>query len=119
MIPKYYEVVPITEKPEKADYYLVVDPENPGLSQAFYFLEDDWFESEGEARENEDHDALDVDGCSWLRPLTFLPIDRETAEKIFEAGATSYREAKRCFGNSEFDMKYYEKLKFEHLKQFS
>lgn len=58
---------------------------------------------------------------NWHRTeiLTSLPIDRNTAEKIWNAGAESFNDCKRVFGDSEFDREQHEWDKQEFLKQFS
>jgi hypothetical protein len=79
---KYYELVDVFQKPDKDDWYIILDPENPYSPEACYFLEGDWFESEVDARENENHDSLDVDGCSWLREISHLPLSSLTGEPL-------------------------------------
>lgn len=75
-----YRTRPATTNPKQDGYYVVVDPENIHLSQSFYFMEGDWFEDEIEARENENHDALDVDGCFWLEPIDIDKVVDEVKE---------------------------------------
>jgi len=33
-------------------------------------MEGDWYDNEGEARINEDHDTIDVEGLFWLKSVS-------------------------------------------------
>jgi len=84
-----YELVPISESPIRDGYYTVIDPADPSQDEAFYFLEGEWFQSEHDARVNENHFSMDVDGCHWLRPInpeTLKAMIREELGFSFIAG---------------------------------
>jgi hypothetical protein len=67
------------------DYYIIEDS-----GEECYFMEGDWYVDENEARCNEHHEALDVDDCMWLRPITIESLLSEQLNKVrgeaFEAG---------------------------------
>lgn len=65
---KYFEVLPISEKPEKDGSYMTI---------GFGF-------GKTEFKENKWHDWTEKN-THWLRPLTSLPIDTDTTEKIASA----------------------------------
>lgn len=90
--------VPVSEKPEKDGYYIVIDPTNdPNRGRDLFFCEGDWFDDEYEAVANENHDDLDVDGCLWLNPISLQDLPevkrlREENERLkANANETSYK----------------------------
>jgi hypothetical protein len=111
MTPKYYEVVPIDQEPEKRDWYYVMNPNGEMLQQLIYYSAGKW------------HTYSGVNISFWLKPLSSLPIDKEQAEKIaasgWDAGADSFDSCKRVFGDSEFDRNQHYRERAEYLKQFS
>lgn len=74
MTPTCFLVTPISTPPEEDGWYTIFPEDNPHSTEPYYFLEGDWFETEIEARENENHDALDVDGCFWLKPFDLISV---------------------------------------------
>lgn len=96
-----YIPTPISEPPKEDGWYTVVDPIG-GLNETFfyYLMEGEWYESEDEARLNEDHESYDVDDCLWLRPVPRSEYDREVAGRAFDAG---YARGTECFcGKCEY-----------------
>lgn len=108
----YYQKVPITEKPERDGEYGIVDPtgffgQGKFENGSFYI----WVWSPNRFV------LLVGDSFSWLRPLTTLPIDRDTAEKIWEAA-----EKRSQYDNCRFKKRYFAEPppdKETYLKQFS
>lgn len=73
---KYFEIVPISEKPEKDGWYDLINPEGVYKSTSAYFSNGKWSKIESYEIDNYSH---------YYRPITSLPIDREQAEKIWAA----------------------------------
>jgi hypothetical protein len=63
----------ISEPPKEDGYYQMID-EDGDPSDPLYFMEGDWFVDEEDARVNENHDALDANGYSWLKPTPIAVI---------------------------------------------
>lgn len=74
MIPKYYEVVSITEKPYKIDYYFVQDKEAL-IGKLCYWTGQEW-------RWYKNIPDKATGFTHYLKLLTSLPIDRKAAAKI-------------------------------------
>jgi hypothetical protein len=79
---KFFEIIDISQKPDKDGWYILIDPEDEETGRTFYYMEGDWYYSEDEARINENHDTIDVDGCMWLRPISHLPLSSLTGEPL-------------------------------------
>jgi len=64
-----YIPVPVSEKPKEDGYYHIIDQADGELGDAYYYLDGEWYSSEEEAREDENPDAIDLGGYSWLKPV--------------------------------------------------
>lgn len=75
---KYYEVVPITDKPEKDCAVILIDKNN--LPDGGEFREGKFYVWNPVA--SEFLPVNDKYGYRWLREVSSLPIDKDTARKI-------------------------------------
>lgn len=107
MTPKYYEVVPITEKPEKTISVIFLKDGHP--LKAIYAIPVE--DTINEIWQNKGY-------THYLKPLTSLPIDRDTAEKIWEAGNQSAYHSVQPQGPCDFDIEGNKRNKETYLKQF-
>ncbi len=65
-----YLLTPVSTPPEKDGWYDFIDISGEVKATSYYFMEGDWYESEDDAKINEHHDTLDVDGYYYLRPIS-------------------------------------------------
>jgi hypothetical protein len=70
---KYYEVVPITEKPEEEGWYYVLNPNGEILPIMIEYKLGIFYNN---------NKAL---ASYYLKPLSDLPLSREQAEKVWNA----------------------------------
>jgi hypothetical protein len=77
----------ISEPPKEDGYYQMID-EDGDPSDPLYFMEGDWFVDEEDARVNENHDALDANGYSWLKPTPIAVILEEERKDLDIANKT-------------------------------
>jgi hypothetical protein len=74
---KYYEVLPITDKPEKEGWYDLVDPAGNYMAESRYFKKDYFFESPEHAENGTIDEDDSIEHLFWLREVEHLPLSRE------------------------------------------
>lgn len=79
--PIIYVPVPVSEPPKEDGWYDLIDPQ--GEAQTFYFIEGEWYETEDEARQNENHDEVNVEGLLWLKPTPLSSILKDKEDTIW------------------------------------
>jgi hypothetical protein len=103
---KYFEIVPISEKPEKDGWYYVLNPNREILPRMI------------EYKVGRFHNHNKVLASFYLKPIDALPIDRDKAAIIFDDAAAIDSKCVKPEGDCGYDSVQYQQLKEEYLKQF-